>query len=71
MPVSLGLYNSFINCKSAGEFTRYISDSEEKGRLAGLLFVEALRTRDPETAKIFSDIAIEEVDHISLATKYF
>jgi uncharacterized ferritin-like protein (DUF455 family) len=71
LPVGLGLYNSFTKCETAKEFTLYISDSEEKGRLAGLKFVDALKTRDPITAKIFSDIAIEELEHISLATKYF
>ncbi|MDO9180783.1 MAG: hypothetical protein Q7U04_00175 [Bacteriovorax sp.] len=71
LTVGLGLYNSFSKCDNAKDFTIYISDSEEKGRLAGLKFVEALETRDPETARIFSNIAIEELDHISLATKYF
>lgn len=71
LPVGLGLYNSFCDCKSAKEFTLYISDSENKGRLAGLKFVEALKIRDPETARIFSDIAFEELDHIALAAKYF
>lgn len=71
LPVGLGLYNSFCKCETAREFTLYISDSEEKGRFAGLKFVEALEIRDPETAKIFSDIAFEELDHISLAAKYF
>lgn len=71
LPVGLGLYNSFCHCETAKEFTLYITDSEEKGRLAGLKFVRALETRDPLTAKIFSDIAIEELDHISLAAKYF
>ena len=70
-PVSLGLYNSFVNCKSAKEFTHYISDSEEKGRIAGVKFAEFLKVSDPITAKIFSDIAAEEVFHISLAAKYF
>ena len=71
LPVGLGLYNSFGKCQSAREFTFYISDSEEKGRLAGLKFVEALKTRDPKTAKIFLDIAVEELDHIALAKKFF
>ena len=71
VPVGLGLYNSFCKCETAREFTIYISDSEEKGRLAGLKFVEALKIRDPLSAKIFSDIAHEELDHISLALKYF
>jgi uncharacterized ferritin-like protein (DUF455 family) len=71
LPVGLGLYNSLTKCESAKEFTLYISDSEEKGRIAGLKFVEVLKNSDPLTAKIFSDIAIEELVHISLATKYF
>jgi uncharacterized ferritin-like protein (DUF455 family) len=71
IPVGLGLYNSFCKCESAKEFTFYISDSEEKGRLAGLKFVEALKVRDPVTAKIFLDIALEELDHIALANRYF
>ncbi len=71
LPVGVGLYNSFCKCQSPREFTFYISDSEEKGRLAGLKFVEALKSRDPESARIFSDIAFEELDHISLASKYF
>lgn len=71
LPVGLGLYNSFCKCETAKEFTLYISDSEEKGRLAGLKFVEVLKESDPETARIFADIAFEELDHISLASKYF
>lgn len=71
VPVGLGLYNSFCKCETAKEFTLYISDSEEKGRLAGLKFVDALEIRDPKSAAIFSAIAIEELDHISLAAKYF
>jgi len=71
IPVGLGLYNSFCKCETAKEFTLYISDSEEKGRLAGLKFVEVLKVRDPKSAKIFFDIAIEELDHISLAARYF
>ena len=71
MPVSLGLYNSFCKCETARDFAFYISDSEEKGRLAGVKFAEALKIHDPESARIFTNIAIEELDHISLAAKYF
>lgn len=71
LPVGLGLYNSFCKCESAKDFTLYISDSEEKGRLAGLKFVEVLKESDPETAKIFADIAHEELYHISLASIFF
>lgn len=71
VPVSLGLYRSFIGCQTARDFTLYISDSEEKGRLAGMKFAEFLKITDPISSKIFTDIADEEVFHISLAKKFF
>jgi uncharacterized ferritin-like protein (DUF455 family) len=70
-PVSLGLYNSFCKCDSPRDFSLYISDSEEKGRIAGLKFVEALKAHDPESARIFAAIALEEIDHVNLAKKFF
>lgn len=71
MPVSLGLYYSFSKCESAKEFALYISDSEERGRVAGLKFAEYLKTLDPQSAKIFSDIADEEIAHVALAKDFF
>jgi uncharacterized ferritin-like protein (DUF455 family) len=71
MTVSLGLYNSFVDCQNARDFTLYISDSEEKGRIAGIKFADFLKDNDPISAKIFTEIANEEVFHISLAKKYF
>jgi uncharacterized ferritin-like protein (DUF455 family) len=70
MPVSLGLYQSFSKCETARDFALYISDSEERGRVAGLKFAEFLKVNDPETAKIFSDIAEEEIAHVALAKKF-
>jgi uncharacterized ferritin-like protein (DUF455 family) len=70
-PVSLALFQSFSKCKTAREFTLYISDSEERGRVAAVKFAEFLEKNDPETAKIFANIAIEEVAHISLAQEFF
>lgn len=70
MPVSLGLYQSFSKCETAKDFALYISDSEERGRVAGLKFAEFLKINDPETAKIFSDIAEEEIAHVALAKKF-
>lgn len=70
MPVSLGLYHSFSKCETAKDFALYISDSEERGRVAGLKFAEFLKVNDPETAKIFSDIAEEEIAHVALAKKF-
>lgn len=71
MPVSLGLYQSFSKCESAKDFAYYISDSEERGRVAGLKFAEYLKINDPVTSKIFSDIALEEVAHVALAKEFF
>ncbi|MEA9355624.1 DUF455 family protein [Bacteriovorax sp. PP10] len=70
MPVSLGLYQSFSKCETARDFALYISDSEERGRIAGLKFAEFLKVNDPETAKIFSDIAEEEIAHVALAKRF-
>lgn len=70
IPVSLGLYQSFSKCEKARDFALYISDSEERGRVAGLKFAEFLKVNDPETAKIFSDIAEEEIAHVALAKRF-
>ena len=70
-PVSLALYHSFSKCESAKDFAYYISDSEERGRVAGLKFAEFLKLIDPITAKIFSNIANEEVAHVALAKDFF
>lgn len=71
MPVSLGLFQSFSKCENARDFALYISDSEERGRVAGLKFAEYLKINDPVTAKVFSDIAEEEIAHVALAKDYF
>ena len=70
-PVSLSLYHSFAKCETPKDFSYYISDSEERGRVAGLKFAEYLKIQDPTTAKIFSDIADEEVAHVALAKSFF
>ena len=69
--VSDWLWTSLLNCKDAREFAIYIANSEERGRLAGVRFCEAMMTVDPTTAKIFGKIAEEEVEHIRLAGKFF
>lgn len=71
MPVNLGLYHSFSKCETAKDFAYYISDSEERGRVAGLKFAEYLKVNDPITSKIFLDIADEEVAHVALAKDFF
>lgn len=70
-PVSLSLYHSFSKCSTAKEFCYYISDSEERGRVAGIKFADYLKLKDPKTANIFSKIADEELSHIALAKNFF
>lgn len=70
-PVSDWLWYSLIQCKTAKDFAVYIANSEERGRLAGLRFAEAMREVDPVSAEIFGKIAEEEIEHIRLAAKFF
>lgn len=69
--VSDWLWTSLLKCANAREFAVYIANSEERGRLAGARFCEAMMAVDPTTAKIFGKIAEEEVEHIRLATKFY
>ncbi len=71
VPVSLNLYHSFAECKTARDFAFYIADAEERGRVGAERFGEVLNTRDPQTAKIFMQIALEEREHIALVAKFF
>jgi uncharacterized ferritin-like protein (DUF455 family) len=69
--VSDHLWHSLIACQSARDFAVFMASAEERGRRAGERFHEALRVRDPETARIFGQIAREEVAHIELAKRFF
>ena len=69
--VSDWLWTSLLKCASAREFATYIANSEERGRLAGVRFSEAMMEVDPTTAKIFGKIAEEEIEHIRLAAKFY
>jgi uncharacterized ferritin-like protein (DUF455 family) len=71
IPVNLNLYHSFAECKTARDFAFYISDAEERGRVGAERFAEVLQKNDPETAKIFAQVAIEEREHVALAAKFF
>jgi uncharacterized ferritin-like protein (DUF455 family) len=70
-PVSLNLYHSFAECKTARDFAFYISDAEERGRIGALRFAEVLKERDPLTAHMFAEIAREELEHVALVAKFF
>jgi len=69
--VSDWLWHSLISCKTAREFALYMASAEERGRVAGIRFYQALSKTDPVTAEIFAKIAEEEVSHIALAQKHF
>ena len=71
VPVSLNLYHSLIKCETARDFALYISDAEERGRVGAEKFAETLAVRDPVTAEIFHNIAVEEVEHIALVNRFF
>ena len=70
-PVSDALWRSFIQCTTAEAFAVYMAKAEERGRIAGERFYEALNKIDPISAEIFRKIAEEEVQHIQLAERYF
>lgn len=69
--VSDQLWISLRSCKSAKDFSLFMASAEERGRRAGERFHEAMLSRDPVTARIFGQIAREEVEHIALAEKHF
>lgn len=70
-PVSDFLWDSFMRCQTAREFAHFMSNAEERGRVAGERFRDALSKIDPVSARIFGRIAEEEVEHIALAYRYF
>jgi len=69
--VSDTLWVSLMNCTSGKEFEIYIASAEERGRRAALKIQHTLSKSDPITAKIFGNIAEEEVEHVNLALRYF
>ncbi len=69
--VSDWLWVSLQKCQTAKEFAVFIASAEERGRLAGVRFSEAMRKIDPISAEIFGRIAEEEIEHIRLAEKFY
>ena len=70
-PVSLRLWTSLSACVTARDFCIYICSAEERGRQAAILLSSHLQDRDPQTARIFTEIAEDEVAHVALADTYF
>lgn len=71
VPVSLSLYHSLLKCPTARDFAFYIADAEERGRVGAEKFAQSLAERDPQTAAIFKQIALEEREHIALVERFF
>lgn len=70
-PVSDQLWVSLRVQPTPRDFARAMAGAEERGRQAGLRFREQMAAHDPESARIFGDIADEELEHVRLAEKYF
>ena len=71
VPVALDLFLSFGHCHSAFEFAQYMSNAEERGRVAGERFAQVLATVDPVSAELFRQIALEEREHVALMERFF
>jgi uncharacterized ferritin-like protein (DUF455 family) len=69
--VSLSLWEALQNCTTGEEFCVMIAAAEEKGRRAGLKLAGHMKNADPETARIFLEIAEDEVAHVALAETHF
>jgi len=69
--VSDMLWQSLMTCKTGREFAAFIATAEERGRKAGVRFKEAMAKTDPESARIFGQIAKEEVAHIEIAKRFY
>ncbi len=70
-PVSPHLFAGLTDCRTAHEFAWYMAKAEDRGRIAGEQFARKLATSDPESARIFGQIAAEEQEHIDLALRFF
>jgi uncharacterized ferritin-like protein (DUF455 family) len=69
--VSDQLWISLTACGTAQEFALFMATAEDRGRRAGERFHEQLASQDPESSRIFGQIALEEVEHIRLAERHF
>lgn len=70
-PVSDRLWVALTRCKGAAEFAKVMATAEGAGKTAGARFGEQLAAKDPESARMFAQIAIEEMRHIELAQRFF
>lgn len=70
-PVSDALWRSLTSCPDAPSFARWMRTAEERGRVAEERFAERLAQSDPETARVFAEIAREEAAHLVIADRWF
>ena len=70
-PVSLRLWESYMNCQSAAEFSLYMASVEERGCIVGERFYCILIDSDLVTVEIFKKIVDEEIEYIALAYRFF
>ncbi|MEK7689558.1 MAG: DUF455 family protein [Bdellovibrionota bacterium] len=70
-PVGDQLWQSLVRCETAEQFAGFVASAEERGRKAGARFEQVLKSKDPETARIFGKIAHEETHHVQLAIRHF
>lgn len=70
-PVSDALWRSLTSCPDAPSFAGWMRTAEERGRVAEERFAERLARSDPETARMFAEIAREEAAHLLVADRWF
>ena len=64
----VSLWHSFDRCETPEQFANFMANAEDRGRIAGEQFYQTLLSIDPQTARLFQQIAKEEVEHIRLAS---
>ena len=69
--VSDRLWDSFLACKTARDFSLYMATAEQRGMVAGETVAKKLKIDDPETSRIFGKIAFEEIKHVEHAMKFY
>jgi rubrerythrin len=67
-PQGLALWQSFDRCVTPTQFANFMANAEDRGRIAGEQFFQTLLAIDPQSARLFQQIAKEEVEHIRLAS---
>ena len=67
-PQGLALWQSFDRCETPTQFANFMANAEDRGRIAGEQFYQTLLSIDPQSARLFQQIAKEEIEHIRLAS---